>query len=166
MSATWIWKRIIQIATSSKLNHHYTYMKKTIALVAAFLTFMGTAAIAQCNVDLYSEKSLSQISSGYMYSKSYRIDGKGGRIPKVEYSVIFSKDTNYQFSIQGKDQGAYGVTFKLLDAQRNEVATNFINEKHFSKITYRCKASGLYYMVFSFTEDSSNCAAAVLAFRR
>ena len=141
-------------------------MKKTFALIACLTAFAVTSAMAQCNVDLYSEKSLSKISSGYMYSKSYRVDGKGGRIPKVEYSVILSKDTNYQFSMQGKDGGAYGVNFRLLDSKRNEIATNFINEKHFDKLTYRCKASGLYYMVFSFTEDSANCAAAVVAFRR
>ncbi|MDW7692393.1 hypothetical protein R9C00_13345 [Flammeovirgaceae bacterium SG7u.111] len=124
------------------------------------------SAFAQCNADLYSEKSMKNISSGFLYEKSYRVDGKSGRKRTIEYSCILSKDTNYSFTMSTKDGGANGLVFSLLDGERNTVATNYYNNKFFEGLQYKCKSTGLYFMNFSFKESKSHCGAAVLAFRR
>jgi nitrous oxidase accessory protein NosD len=126
---------------------------------------VGTVS-AQCNADLYSEKSIKGISPGYLFEKSFRIDGKGGRAQKIEYSCILSKDINYTLIMNTKEGGATGLVFELYDAQRNKVATNYINDKFFAGIEYKCRSTGIYFLSFSFKESPSQCGAAVLAFRR
>jgi hypothetical protein len=142
-------------------------MKKSFLLIAALMLSLSSfSAFAQCNADLYSEKSMKSISQGFLFEKSFRIDGKGGRAKKIEYSCILSKDVNYSFIMNTKDGGATGLVFELLDSQRNKVATNFVNNKYFAGLEYKCGSTGIYYLSFSFKESQTQCGAAVLAFRR
>jgi len=141
------------------------YMKKLVFLLLT-IAAVQTSGNAQCNADLYSEKSLKNISPGYMYEKSYRVDGRGGRRQKVEYSCILSKDINYSFTMNSKDGGSQGLIFSLFDARRNMVATNYINDKFFEGIQYKCNSTGIYHLSFTFKDSRSFCGAAVLAFRR
>ncbi|MBX2844199.1 MAG: hypothetical protein KTR26_20705 [Flammeovirgaceae bacterium] len=136
----------------------------------AILVIVGcglfSKATAQCNSDLYSEKSMKKIAPGFLYEKSYRVDGRGGRTQKVEYSCILSKDTNYSFTMNTKDGGAEGMVFSLLDQRKAQVATNYVNNKFFTGIHYKCQSTGLYVLNFTFKDSKSHCGAAVLAFRR
>jgi len=142
-------------------------MKRNLVFLFQFvLLSIAGNAVAQCNADLYTEKSMKNIMQGFMYEKSYRVDGRDGRARTVEYSCILSKDTNYSFTMSSKDGGANGMIFSLLDAQRNQVATNYYNNKFFTGIQYKCSATNIYYMNFVFKESQSHCGAAVLAFRR
>ncbi len=138
---------------------------KSITL-ALLVNWWVIPAFAQCNADLFSEKSMRSISPGFMYEKSYRLDGKGGAKNKLEFTCILTKDTNYQFTMSTKDGGSENMTFNLLDSRRNVVATNYVNEKFFNTLTFRCKSTGLYFLSFTFADNSSFCGAAVMAFRR
>ena len=161
-------KKFIQIVLPHRRQTEIVEaMKKTLRFIPVlFFAFFAQLAAAQCNADLYSEKSMKSISQGYMFEKSFRIDGKGGRAKKIEYSCILSKDTNYSFIMNTKDGGATGLVFELLDGQRNKVATNFVNNKFFSGLEYRCGSSGIYFLSFTFKDSQTQCGAAVLAFRR
>ena len=126
-------------------------MKKHLVTLLFFLaTGFSFAAFGQCNSDLYSEKSMKNIAPGFLYEKSYRVDGKGGRTAKVEYTCILSKDTNYSFTMNSKDGGSNGMVFSLFDQKRNKVASNFINNKFFTGIQYKCNATGIYFLNFTF----------------
>ncbi len=141
-------------------------MKKIIFLILFMIAAMATLSKAQCNADLYTEQSMKSIRSGFMYEKSYRVDGRGGRKDRVEYTCILSKDTNYSFIMNSKDGGSNGMIFSLFDAKRNQVATNYVNNKFFTGIEYKCRATGIYFINFTFKNSKSHCGAAVLAFRR
>jgi hypothetical protein len=136
------------------------------AIILLSISTLALNSYAQCNSDLLSEKSMRSISPGFMFEKSYRIDGKGGAKNKIEFTCILSKDTNYQFTMTTKDGGSENMTFNLLDSKKNTVASNFVNDKFFSSLTFRCRSTGLYYLSFNFAESSSFCGAAVVAFRR
>jgi hypothetical protein len=138
--------------------------KMLIAFGAAIL--VTTAAFAQCDSEQYSQKSLKALTPGFTFVKSYKIDGKNGVRKNIEYTCVFSKDTNYMIRIQGKDGGATGIVATLYDQQRNELTTSYVSNKFYPGWTYKCKATGIYYLLFTFKDSESYCGAAVLGFRR
>jgi hypothetical protein len=142
-------------------------MKNLIALLAVVfsLAFISTAS-AQCDSELYSTKCIKSLPPGFTFVKSYKIDGKNGIRRNIEYTCVFSKDTNYVIRMAGKDGGPNGIIATLYDAQRNELATSHFNNKFFPGWTYKCKATGIYYLSFTFKDSQSYCGAAVLGFRR
>jgi hypothetical protein len=145
-------------------------MKNLLLAISAFLLILIAAptqeAQAQCNAELYNNIALKQLSPGYTFVKSYRIDGKAGQRKKIEYTCVFSKDTNYMIRMQGKDGGAQGLIATLYDSKRNRLAQSYVNDKFFPGWTYKCTATGIYYLSFTFKDSKSYCGAAVLGFRR
>lgn len=142
-------------------------MKKILLLS---LLILGVASFsdtqAQCNAELYNNKCLKALAPGFTFVKSYRIDGRGGTRKKIEYTCVFSKDTNYMIQIAGKDGGAQGLIGTLYDSKRNKKASNYYNNKFYPNWTYKCRATGIYYLTFTFKDSKSYCGAAVLGFRR
>lgn len=125
--------------------------------------------MAQCNTDAYSETCISDIQSkGYTFVKSYKVDGAAGSKPKIEFSYVFSKDTEYLFAINGTDGEASGIVLTIYDSNRKLITTNFdkVNNKFYKAINFPCKVTGIYYMTFTFEGSKSQCAAAVVGFKR
>ncbi len=142
-------------------------MKKILVILSLVLfAAMGTEAQAQCNSELYVNKSMMQLAPGFSFYKSYRIDGRNGTRKKVEYTCVFSKDSNYQLQITGKDGAAQGIIGTLYDSRRNKIITSYYNDKFMPAWTYTCRATGIYYLTFTFKDSKSYCGAAVLGFKR
>jgi len=135
-------------------------------IVMAFALVSINDSKAQCNAELYNDKALKELSVGYTFVKSYRVDGRNGTRKKIEYTCVFSKDTNYEIKISSKDGGATGIIATLYDSKRNKLASNFVNNKFFDGWTYKCRATGIYYLSFTFKNSKSFCGAGVLGFRR
>jgi hypothetical protein len=144
-------------------------MKKVLIIATIFLGAMfgmNQEASAQCNSELYVNKSMKELAPGFSFYKSYRIDGRNGTRRKVEYTCVFSKDSNYQLQITGKDGGAQGLIGTLYDSRRNKIVTSYYNNKFLPSWTYKCRATGIYYLTFTFKDSKSYCGAAVLGFKR
>ena len=143
-------------------------MKKLLIILAAFVTmsFMAINAQAQCNAELYNNIALKKLAPGYTFVKSYRIDGKGGQRKKIEYTCVFSKDTSYQIRMAGKDGGPKGLIATLYDSKRSQLSTSYVSDRFFNGWVYKCNATGIYYLSFTFKDSKSFCGAAVLGFRR
>jgi hypothetical protein len=144
-------------------------MKKIIGytlIILSAILFTSLSASAQCDTELYSNKALKTLAPGFTFVKSYKIDGKNGVKKNIEYTCVFSKDTNYMVRIQGKDGGSNGIIATLYDNQRNELSTSYYNNKFYPGIQYKCKATGIYYLLFTFKDSESYCGAAVLGFKR
>ncbi len=141
---------------------------KRILLVISSLAFFFIAetANAQCNAELYINRAMRELSQGFQFSKSYRIDFRGGTRKKVEYTCVFSKDTNYQINIVSKDGNAYGLIGTLYDSKRNKLVSSFYNNKYMPSWTYKCRSTGIYYLSFTYKDSKSYCGAAVLGFSR
>lgn len=144
-----------------------TAMKSLVKICpSVFFVFLlsYSVASAQCDADRYTNKCLEKLTTGYTFMKSYKIDGNGGNKPKVEYSYVFSKGTNYMVTLANKDPELKGMSLSLYDSSRKLVASNKVDNKYFSAIGYTCAATGIYYLTFSFDETQDYCAAAVLGF--
>ncbi len=121
---------------------------------------------AQCNSELYINRSMRQLASGFQFSKSYRIDGRQGSLKKVEYTCVFSKETNYQIRISGQDGKAHGIIGTLYDSKRNKLASSYYNNKFLQGFTYKCNSTGIYYLSFTFKNSQNYCGSAVLGYKR
>ncbi len=128
-------------------------------MIALFTTSLS--ADAQCK----SDECVGKLSEGFTFLKSYQI-----QIPassdQVEYSYVFSKETNYMLVLcNGGTTSNTIVT--LYDSNRKIIATNYdkANNKVFPAIVYQCKATGIYYMKFSFL-NKPECSVGVLAFKK
>jgi len=144
-------------------------MKKILILSIIAFIACNCSLLAQCNTDSNNEACISEIQSkGHTFVKSYKIDGEGGAKAKIEYSYVFSKDTDYLFALNGKDGEASGVVLTIYDSNRKMITTNFDrpSNKFYKAISFPCKVTGIYYMTFTFEGSKSHCAAAVVGFKR
>jgi hypothetical protein len=66
----------------------------------------------------------------------------------------------------GKDGGPNGLIATLFDSKRSQLATSYFNNRFYDGWTYKCTATGIYYLSFTFKDSKSFCGAAVLGFRR
>jgi hypothetical protein len=138
-----------------------------IATLTVFASlFLIDGAEAQCNSELYVNKSMKNLTPGFSFYKSYRIDGRRGTRRKIEYTCVFSKGSNYQLQISGKDGNADGIIGTLYDSRRNQIVTSLYNNKFLSNWSWMCRATGIYYLTFTFKDSKSFCGAAVLGFKR
>ncbi|GAA4838381.1 hypothetical protein [Algivirga pacifica] len=144
-------------------------MKNIIGLfvigVMAFF-FAPQQVNAQCSTELYVTKSMKALSKGYQFSKSYRIDGRNGTRKTIKYTCVFAKDTSYEIAMRGQDGDAEGMIATLYDAKRNKQITSFIGNKFHNSWRFKCTATGIYYLHFTFKDSKSYCGAAVLGFKR
>lgn len=136
------------------------------------LAFLGSAHLvtAQCTADQYVDKALQRLNGtpGFTFLKGYQLDGKGGDKPKIEFSYIFSKDTQYMITLANKDTEIRGLIVNLYDANRQLVGTSYDekSKKYYPGLGYRSKATGIYYISFTFDGAKDFCAAGVLGFKR
>lgn len=121
---------------------------------------------AQCNIDALTERALRIIPKGFTFVRSYKVDGKSGIKKQIEYTCVLSKDTDYAIRMASRDGGTNGLRVTLFDAQRNELASSFVNNKLFPGWTFKCKSTGIYYLSFTFQDSQSYCGGAVMGFRR
>jgi hypothetical protein len=141
-------------------------MKNFLMVLVAILCFGVFETQAQCNAELYNNMALKMLQPGYTFVKNYRIDGKGGERKKIEYTCVFSKDTNYMIRVAGKDGGSKGIVATLFDSKRQQMATSYLSSRFYEGWIYKCTSTGIYYITFSFQDSQSYCGAAVLGFSR
>ncbi len=114
---------------------------------------------AQCKTD----ECVAKINSDYTFLKTYQMSKVGDQL---EYSYVLSKDTNYML-VMCNGGGTQSIIVTLYDSKRKEIATNQDkgSNKIYGAIAYQCKATGIYYLRFSFV-DKPECCVSVLAFKR
>lgn len=124
------------------------------------LSVFAIPSFAQCQ----SDECVSKLSEGYSFLKTYKMEKVGD---KAEHSYVFSKDTNYMLVVCNKDGSTENVAVTLLDSNRKEIASNVDKKtgKYYTAIAYNCKATGIYYLKFTFN-DVPQCCVSVLAFKK
>jgi hypothetical protein len=81
-----------------------------------------------------------------------------------ECSYVLTKGTRY--NIGACFNTVDNLKIEVFNSKRSLVAS-ISSEKKYSKLTYKCLASGIYYMRFSFVSSSSNsCGASLLSFAK
>ncbi len=123
-------------------------------------------ANAQCDFNTQSQECISKVHDGFIYIKSFEVDGQNGLKEKVEYSYVMTKETQYYMNICTPGNDPDGITVTIYDAQRNPVSTNYANGKYYEALIFQCNATGIYYISFTFNESVNYCGGGVLAFKK
>lgn len=139
-------------------------MKKLLVFVFPVLLVSGFNAKAQCNAENLSTLCIPKLASGFNFLKSYKIE-KGGK-EYVEYSYVFTKGTQYMINICEPGQDADGITVTLYDSDRNKVASNKVDDQYATSIVYACNKIGIYYIQYTFDDETSACGGSALGFKR
>ena len=79
-----------------------------------------------------------------------------------ECSYVLTKGTRYNLGTCFNT--ADNLKIEVFNSKRMLVAS-ITSEKRYSKLSYKCEASGIYYMRFSFNSNNS-CGASLLSFAR
>lgn len=119
-----------------------------------------------CDAKQYRDKCVKNIPEGWTFLKSYTLDGRNGARKQVEYSYIFSKNTTYLVVLANNDSRTKGLKVTLYDSNRKQLASSFVKERYYPAVAYKCNATGIYFMRFTFENPKDYCAASVLAFKR
>lgn len=135
-----------------------------ILIIGLFIS--SSFAKAQCGSIAQEIACISELQNGFTYLKSFKVDGQSGAKPKVEYSYVFSKDTQYYINICSEGPATDGIIITMYDSDRNMVTTNYRDGKFYPGLIYPCKASDIYYLTFTFRESQHYCGDSMLGFRR
>lgn len=142
--------------------------KAILTAVLCLLACIGVAH-AQCDAEKFMDNCNAKLSDGYTFLKSYNIDGaKASSGKKVEYSYVFSKNTNYMLTLCAEGGNPKNMYVTLYDSQRRPLMSSYVKDKDkfLSKVAYQCSSTGIYYLSFQFAGGSPNCGGSILAFKR
>ncbi len=134
-------------------------------LIVAFV-ISSDLTFAQCNADTYANACIPKLQDGFTFLKTFKVDGQGGAKTKVEYSYVFSKDTQYFLNICNDGESTDGIKVTMYDSKRQMVSTNFNNGKFYPGLVYPCNATGIYYITFTFENSRQHGGGSVLGFKR
>ena len=143
-------------------------MRRLSLLLIALLLSAGTftSAQAQCDSDKFMSNCQAKLNDGFTFLKNYTMNkAKSG---KVEHSYVFSKDTTYLLSLCAPEGSPENMYVTLYDSNHNEILSSYDNKanKFMPLIGYQCKATGIYYLSFSFKDQAQDCGGSILAFKR
>ena len=143
-------------------------MKKVFYILIALFTILifNQRITAQCNPSGFSQECISKIQDGFIFVKSFNVDGQQGAKQKVEYSYVMTKDTQYFMNICTAESDTDGIVVTIYDSKRNPVSTNYANGKFFPALIFECKATGIYYITYTFRESKNHCGGSILAFKK
>src|SRR5258706_626877 len=125
------------------------------------LSLLSTFGLTDnCDTAILTTECVRQMPRKFRVLKSFPL-AKNKEQGFVECSYVLTKGTRYNI-------GAY---FNSLDNLKIEVFTSrrslvasMTSGKKYSKLTYKCSSSGIYYMRFSFDSSNNSCGASLLSF--
>ena len=137
-----------------------------LSLSITALIFSVESSNAQCSAEEQANACISKLQDGFTFLKTFKVDGQGGAKAKVEYSYVFSKDTQYYLNICNDGAETDGIVVTMYDSKRQVVSTNFNKGKFYPGLIYPCNATGIYYITFTFEGSQNHCGGSVLGFKR
>lgn len=141
-------------------------IRATIVLILA----LGMAQLAhgQCSTVEKMDDCISRVTNDYTFLKSYRIEPDDLLNGDIEYSYVFTKDTDYLLALCQDTTNGKKSSMKVdvYDANRQLIVTNVYDKRFMGKIGYKCRATGMYYFRFSFPNQANTCGISVIGFKR
>lgn len=123
-----------------------------------------------CDDSFYDQCAISL--GDYSFLKSFQLDekliNKYGVHPTIKYTSVFSKNTEYLFTIcdQVKTSNVRMV-LKLYDSNNHLITSTYEpnSNRYFSKFKFPCKATGVYYLEFSFSSKYIGCGLSIIGIK-
>ena len=143
-------------------------MKKVLYILIFFFFILSvpTESFAQCNPASLSKECITKIQDGFIFVKSFNVDGQQGAKEKVEYSYVMTRDTQYFMNVCTPEEDSDGIIVTIYDSKRNPVSTNYADGKFFPALIFECKATGIYYIVYTFQDSKHYCGGSALPFKK
>jgi hypothetical protein len=135
-------------------------------MIVCVFSINCTIVKAQCAPEEYSMNCIENIREGFIYLKSYNIDGKKGIANKVEHTTIFSKDVKYVLNICTGSTDADGIILTIYNAGRETMASTVGEDGISSELEFNCNKTGIYYLTFTFQDSRSSCGGCILSFKK
>jgi hypothetical protein len=139
------------------------------AVVLVILTYCLTAfksGSPVCNTEALMEDCASELED-YVFVKNFDVvTDKSGQ--KIDYSYVLSRGIEYKIVICEKTNSNRRMIVNFYDRNRTLVATNFqkSNKKIFPNITYKCSATGVYYVEAFYEGESGGCGLNIIGFKK
>jgi hypothetical protein len=136
------------------------------SIPAVLFLLIATNADAQCDFNTQSQRCIKDLHDGFIYIKSFEVDGRNGEREKIEYSYVMTRDTQYYLNICTPESNSDGIIVTIYDSQRNPVSSNYADGKFYEALIFQCSATGIYYLTFTFDGSKNFCGSSVLAFKK
>ena len=141
-------------------------MKKLILYVSIFLTFGIVDAYGQCSPDQYTNQCIPKMAEGFNFLKAYRLDGKSGSVPEFQYSHLFTKGNQYMINLCAGGEETDGLVVTLYDSRKQQIATSFVDGRYVKGLIFPCKATGIYYISYTYKDSQDYCGGSVMGFKK
>ncbi len=140
---------------------------KTI-FTGSFLLLMAVSfsGYGQCDPDVHADACIPKLTKGFIFLKSYKLDGQEGERKKIEYSYVFSKGRQYQINLcTANPDDADGIVINVFDSGRKLVGSSKQGGKYLTGIQLACRSTGIYYIQYAFENSATYCAGSALGFQ-
>jgi hypothetical protein len=134
------------------------------ALLACF-SFTGGPGKG-CDLESLFETNAAALQP-YTFMKKFDVQiSKGGE--KVEYSYVLSRDSEYKIMICDLNEEGKKMVINFYDRNKKLIASNYLksSKKIFPSITYKCSATGVYYVEAYFEGEKDGCGINILGFKK
>ena len=138
---------------------------KALVINFFFALLFVTAANAQCNPDALAPDCNSKLGD-FTFIKNYKIDPAKAANGVLEFSYVFSKDTQYFISVCDGKAGSPKIEVTLMDGNKKVLSTNMDKGTYYAGVAYKCTTTGIYYMKFDISSASEKCAISALGFKK
>lgn len=126
---------------------------------------------AQCEGDLFFNNCKQNITN-FTFLKSYSVEvkkSKKGEERNSRFSYILSKGSEYILTGCNDDNKSCKMIISLMDFNKRIITSTYLQKsnKYFPAISYKCNATGMYYITFTTSQpDGECCGMSILAFKK
>ncbi|MDP2387393.1 MAG: hypothetical protein Q8M29_13540 [Bacteroidota bacterium] len=139
-------------------------------LFVALITFVGSSFSGDqgkgCDLESLFESNAANLQP-YTFMKKFdvKVDKSG---EKIEYSYVLSRDSEYKIMIFDMNEEGKKMVVNFYDRNKKLIASNYLksSKKIFPSITYKCAATGVYYIEAYFEGEKNGCGINVFGFKK
>ena len=125
------------------------------------LSLLSTFGVPEnCDTSPLATECVKQMPRKFHTLKSFSLAKKKEQ-EYMECSYVLTKGTRY--NIGACFNTVDNLKIEVFNSRRSLVAS-ITSGKKYSKLTYKCISSGIYYMRFSFDSSNNSCGASLLSF--
>lgn len=137
---------------------------KYMIIVGIFLLSSTSFASGDCDDVEFLDDCAGQIQ-GYKYLKANKVNISGDGSGSVELSSVFSTGSTY---ILTACSGGPGMMVTLYDRTKKKIMNNYNSAKksYYPSITYKCNATGVYYIKYEFDNGAAGCGVGIIGFTK
>jgi len=129
-------------------------------IILSLLTIF--VSLDNCDTTQLTEDCVRQVPRKFRALKSFPLTKK--KEPGFyECSYVFTNGTRYNIGACFKDNS---LKIELYNSRRLLVASASPGKKNYSKLTYKCVSSGIYYIRFLTESSDETCGATLISFSK